>query len=80
MRGDTLQDRHFSKTGLARYLDKSVRWVDYTLAGPTPPPGFKVGKNWLFRKSEIDQWLEQFRAGADLDKIVNETVAEVVGR
>jgi hypothetical protein len=36
-----------------------------------------VGKVWLFKKSEIDVWLEQFRAKNDLDAIVNEVVAEV---
>lgn len=73
------EDCCFSKTGLALYLSKSVRWVDYQLAGPFPPPGFKVRKSWIFKKSEIDAWLEQFRAGAELDKIVDEVVAEVAG-
>lgn len=79
MRSPTFSDCCFSKTAVARYLGKSVRWVDYQLSGSHPPPDFKVGKSWVFKKSEIDAWLEQFRASADLDKIVDETVAEVLG-
>jgi hypothetical protein len=71
------QDRCFSKAGLAEYLNRSVRWVDYQLSGPHPPPGFKVGKTWVFKKSEIDLWLEGFRADTDLNKLVKETLAEL---
>ena len=77
MRGSTPQDRCFSKAGLAEYLNKSTRWIDYQLSGATPPPGFKVGKSWVFKKSEIDLWLEGFRAGTDLDKLVKQTLSEL---
>lgn len=73
-------DCYFSLTGAARYFGKSPRWLQYQLTGPNPPPGYKIGKAWLFRKSELDRWLEQFRAGADLDRIVDSTVAEVLGK
>lgn len=73
------QDRCFSKARLAEYLDKSTRWVDYQLSSPNPPPGYKIGKSWVFKKSEIDRWLEQFRAGADLTKLVQATLAEFRG-
>ncbi len=71
-----LTDCHFNLTEAARYLNKSPRWLAYQLTGPTPPPGYKLGKCWLFRKSELDRWLEQFRAGADLDRIVSGGVSE----
>jgi len=77
MQHDIAQDRCFTKAEAARYLSKSTRWLDYQITGPNPPPGFKVGKCWIFKRSELDRWLEQFRAGADLDRIVNEVVAEV---
>jgi hypothetical protein len=81
MRNDMrANDCHFNLTEAARYLGRSPRWLQYQLDGPNPPPGFKIGKCWLFKKSELDHWLEKFRAGADLDKIVNETVAEVLTR
>lgn len=76
MRNDIhANDCHFTKLEVARYLGRSTRWLDYQLAGPTPPPGFKVRKSWMFKKSEIDAWLEQFRAGRDLDQLVDETLA-----
>lgn len=73
----TITDCHFNQIQAARYLNKSLRWFQYQLTGPHPPPGFKVGKCWLFKKSELDRWLERFRAGADLDRIVDECVREV---
>ena len=70
-------DCHFNLTEAARYLSKSPRWLQYQLTGPTPPPGYKLGKCWLFRKSELDHWLKQFRAKPDLDTLVNEVVNEL---
>ncbi len=55
----------FSKTALAAYLDRSIRWVDYLLTSQNPPPGYKIGKSWVFKKSEIDLWLENFRVHTD---------------
>lgn len=68
-------DCHFNLTEAAHYLGKSIRWLQYQLTGPCPPPGFKIGKCWLFRKSELDLWLEQFRACADLDRVVDEVMS-----
>ena len=55
------EDRYFTKTSLAQYLDRSTRWVDRWLASDNPPPGLKVKTHWLFKKSEIDAWLESHR-------------------
>lgn len=77
---EELTERHFNQVEAARYLNRSLRWFQLQLTGPNPPPGFKIGKSWMFKKSELDHWLEQFRAGADLDRIVDETVAEVLGK
>ena len=33
----------------------------YRLAAKGEIPGFKVGGSWRFRKSEIDQWIEENR-------------------
>lgn len=73
-------ERHFNQVEAARYFNKSLRWFQLQLTGPNPPPGFKCGKSWIFKKSELDGWLEQFRAGADLDRIVDETVREVLSK
>ena len=87
MTRDQLPDCYFSLTEAAQYLGKSPRWLQYQLLGPNPPPGYQVPsgkpntgltkKSWLFKKSDLDGWVEQFRAGADLDRIVDEVVAEV---
>jgi Helix-turn-helix domain len=74
---EELTERHFNQVEAARYLNKSLRWFQLQLTGPHPPPGFKIGKAWLFKKSELDRWLEQFRAGADLDKIVDAVMADL---
>ena len=42
---------------VARYLRKTANWVrDLTRAGKMP--GFKVGKEWRFKKNEIKAWAE----------------------
>lgn len=85
------QDQCFSLTGAAQYLGRSPRWLQYQLQSSNPPPAYQVPsavsiagsrrqkKTWIFKKSDLDRWLEQFRAGGDLDKIIAEVVAEVTG-
>jgi len=68
-------DCHFNQVEAARYLNRSLRWFQLQLSGPNPPPGFKCGKSWIFKKSELDRWLEQFRAKPALDVIVDEVMA-----
>ena len=77
---DELTERHFNQVEAAHYLNKSLRWLQLQLTGPHPPPGFKIGKSWLFKKSELDRWLEQFRAGTDLNRIADETLRDVLGK
>lgn len=72
-----LTDCHFNEVQAARYLGRSPRWLQYQLASSTPPPSFKIGKSRIFRKSELDSWLERFRAGVDLDRIVDEVMAGI---
>jgi len=71
MRND-FTDCHFNFTETAHYLGRSTRWLRYQLDGPHPPPGFKIDTRWIFRKSELDRWFEQFRAVSDIDKIVED--------
>jgi len=45
-------------------------------------PHFRLGKKLLFRKNEIDDWLEQYRVNQedqDLKKIADEAVRKVLG-
>ena len=55
------EECHFSKTQAARYLGISLRWFEDLLKRPNCPPGFKIGSRCLYRKSELNEWLEQFR-------------------
>ena len=64
----TPTDCHLSKPEAARYLGRSKRWLEYLLASSDPPPGFKVGTHWIFKKSELDAWLEQFRVTSQAEK------------
>ena len=45
---------------VAEYLRLSED-VIYPLARSGELPGFKIGKQWRFRRSEIDAWLESKR-------------------
>ena len=42
---------------VSEYL-KLAEKTAYRLAAQGKIPGFKVGGSWRFRKSEIDEWLE----------------------
>lgn len=72
-----ITDCHLSLSEAARYLSKSPRWLQYQLTSLNPPPGFKVGTRWIFKKSELDLWLEQFRPSSNLNTLVDETLAEL---
>lgn len=58
---DFTQDRYLTKTEAARYLGISVRWLEELRRGNNPPPSFKLGQRLLFRRSELDAWVEQYR-------------------
>jgi len=79
-----MQDCYFNAHEAALYLGRSTRWIHYKLRSLSPPPSYKCGKARLFRKSELDRWLEQFREVAapediDLAKLVDQTLAELSG-
>jgi excisionase family DNA binding protein len=59
-------DCYLSLIDAARYLGRSSRWLQYKLNGPNPPPAYKPGKSWVFKKSDLDRWIEQFRAAVDM--------------
>jgi len=41
----------------AAYLRCGVRTLYGWLAGGGGPPASRVGRRWLFRRSEVDDWL-----------------------
>ena len=56
-----MEDRHFTRSEAARYLGISLRWFEGLLKSSNPPPAFKLGSRWLFRKDDLDRWMQQFR-------------------
>ncbi|MCZ6876693.1 MAG: helix-turn-helix domain-containing protein [Acidobacteria bacterium] len=64
-------DRFFSKAELAKYLSISTRTIESHL--PEIPHYRLFSSMLLFKKSEIDRWMEAYREGGtqDLDQIVD---------
>jgi len=73
-----VQDRYLNLKEAAQYLSVSTRTIRDRL---DEIPHRRVGTRiLLFKKSELDAWLEQYREGgkAELDELVNETLAKVI--
>ncbi len=72
------QDRYLNLPEAAKYTSISARTIRDRL---DEIPHRRVGTRiLLFKKSELDAWLEQYREGgkAELDELVNETLAKVL--
>ena len=72
-------DRYLDLAQASDYLAMSTRTIRDRLDAI---PHYRVGsKMLLFKKSELDEWMLQYREGgnAELDELVNETVADVLG-
>ena len=72
------QDRYFTLKQSSEYLGISTRTIRDRL---DEIPHYRVGsKMLLFKKSELDEWMLQFREGGkvELDELVNETLAKVI--
>jgi len=61
-------DCHFNLSEAAHYLGRSPRWLQCQLISPDPPPAYRLGKSkaWIFKKSELDAWLQKFRVNVPL--------------
>jgi len=72
------QDRYLNLTQASEYLSMSSRTLRDRL---DDIPHYRVGsKLLLFKKSELDAWMLQYREGGkdELDELVNETLAKVI--
>ncbi len=72
------QDRYLNLPEAAKYTIISARTIRGRL---DEIPHRRVGTRiLLFKKSELDAWLEQYREGGkdELDELVNETLAKVI--
>ncbi len=67
------QDCYLDKKEAASYTSLSTRNLEARLS---EIPHFRVGKKILFKKSELDHWMESHREGGshDLDKIADDAV------
>ena len=70
---------YLSKEEAREYTSLSLRSLDYARERGEVP-FYKKGKRVLFKRADLDRWLEQFRAGVDLDRIVDEIVVEILGK
>ena len=74
-----VQDRYLNLTEAAKYLSVSTRTIRDRL---DEIPHRRLGTRLLlFKKSELDTWLEQYREGgtAELDELVNNTLENLMG-
>jgi len=73
------QDRYFNLAGASGYLGFSKRGIRDRL---DEIPHYRVGsKMLLFKRSELDEWMLQYREGgnAELEQLVDDTLANVLG-
>ena len=73
------RDRYMPKSEAAAYLGISVSNIEKQLVSL---PHFRVGAKVLFRKSELDRWMEKHRekpADVDLDRIADEALRAILG-
>ncbi len=72
------QDRYMDKREAATYTSLSTRTLEERLR---EIPHFRVGRKVLFKKSELDRWIEQFREGSaqNLDRIADEAIESIRG-
>ena len=75
-----LKDQYFDLPGISHYTSMKPGTIRDHITGKAMPC-FKVGGKLLFRRSEVDRWIEQFRhtKSQDLAKIVDDIMDELKG-
>ncbi len=71
------RDRYLDKREAAAYTCLSTRNLETRLP---EIPHFRVGQKILFRKSELDRWMETYREGGtqNLDQLADEAIASLM--
>jgi excisionase family DNA binding protein len=69
--------RYFTKAEAATYTRHAQRTIEYAVVNGELR-AFKPSRKLLFLRSDLDNWIQRRSANTDLDRIVNEVVAEVV--
>jgi len=72
------RDRYMDKRETAEYTSLSTRTLEGRL---DEIPHFRVGKKILFKKSELDRWMETYRESGtrNLDRIADEAIESLKG-
>ncbi len=72
------RDRYMDKQEAAKYTSLCVRNLEARLP---EIPHFRVGNKILFKKSELDRWMETFRESGtrNLDRIADEAIESLKG-
>ena len=72
------RDRYLDKRQAAAYTSLSTRTLEGRL---DEIPHFRVGKKIVFKKSELDRWMERFREGNshNLNRIADEAIESLKG-
>ena len=66
------RDHYMNKAKASRYTGLSVRNIEQRL---DEIPHFRVGRKLLFKRSELDEWMEQHRESVDLKHLADEALA-----
>jgi excisionase family DNA binding protein len=75
-------DGYLTKQAAAHYLSVSTRTIENLIARGELP-AFKPTINGtrsrkvLFRRTDLDAWIERFRVAPDIDRLVDETLASL---
>lgn len=56
--GDLSMDKWLTLEQIAEYLQMSTSSI-YKMAQKGKIPAYKVGRQWRFKKEEIDRWVEK---------------------
>jgi len=56
--GDLTMDKWLTLEQIAEYLQMSTSSI-YKMAQKGKIPAYKVGRQWRFKKEEIDRWIEK---------------------
>jgi excisionase family DNA binding protein len=53
--------QYLTREQAAEYLTISLNHFSELLKEPNPLPAFRLGRRLVFRASDIDEWIENFR-------------------
>jgi excisionase family DNA binding protein len=58
-------EKYLTREEVAQYLGISLAHLAILLKEPNPLPTFRLGRRLVFRVSEIDGWLDQYKVSGN---------------